>query len=86
MKRYYVETNAEAMVVFVDENGKAFPFRDGEVDTNNQRLTLETAKAADYSGIEDCETIEEIINALSSEFEKDVFDFSPDDFEVVEEF
>lgn len=57
MKRYYVEDAVgQAYVLFVDDNGKAVYVSEAAFD---EELTLEVAKAADYSNFDGCETAEE---------------------------
>jgi len=64
MKRLFVETNGFNTVVFVDGANMAY-----SIDCE----TLEQAKAMDYSGIEGCETAEEIDTAIGAG--KGTFDF-----------
>lgn len=80
MKRYFVETNAYNMVVFVDVEGNAYAFYDTAFD---EPLTLETAMAADYSNCEGCETAEDIMYATGV---GETFTWNEDEFESVTEF
>lgn len=82
MKKYFVETNAYSMVVFVDEQGNAFPIHEKYFD---ERLTLDVAKKADYSGIDGCETAEEVAFAIGGDTD-DIFNFETEKFEKVVEF
>lgn len=61
LKRYFIETNAGTMVIFADSYGKCYVFPDTCFD---ERLTLKYAKTADYSGIDGCETADEIRAAI----------------------
>ena len=58
MKRYFVETNADSMVAFVDDSGKAYIYNETAFD---KPLTLDVAKSAAYENAEGCETAEEIM-------------------------
>lgn len=56
MKRYFVETQDYNFVAFTDDKNKGFLMVDEQAF--DEKLTLEVAKAADYSTIEDFEDIE----------------------------
>lgn len=57
LKRLFVvDSVGEAAVLFADETGKACYMNDTAFD---EPLTLEVAKAADYSNFDNCETAEE---------------------------
>ena len=74
MKRYFIETNSENQVVFVDEGNKAYIFSRSAFD---EKLTLEVAKNADYTNTDNCETALEIACAVGdSEPEKSVYDWN----------
>ena len=53
MKRFYVRTNGEDMVMFVDDKNEAF-----FMDESNfkERLTLDVAKSTEYENIDGCTT------------------------------
>lgn len=74
MKRYFIETNGENQVAFVDENNKAYIFHEEAFD---EPLTLEAAKNADYSNTDNCETALEIAYSVgNSDPEKFVYDWN----------
>lgn len=98
MRRFYVETNAYSMVIFVDENGKGFTIFEDQFD---EPLTLEVAKNADYSNLDGCKTAKECAMAMGYNSTIDsegiehitdyngikcVIDFNEDDYENVIEF
>lgn len=72
MKRYYVDTNGYAMVVFADNSGKAFVIGEESFD---EPLTLDVAKNADYGNLENCETAEECAYAMGYDVFSSVFEF-----------
>lgn len=82
MKRIYAESNGYNMVLFVDDENKAFVLPD---DTFNDFSTLELAKAADYSNLVGCETAEEC-RAMTGAGDGDIIDYNEDEFENVTEF
>ena len=84
MKRYFVETNGYNMVAFVGTDGKAYAFHEECFD---KELTLETAKAADYSGIEGTETAEEIAQCIGTDSAFDnIFNWNEIEAEEITEF
>lgn len=80
MKRYFVETNADNMVAFVDNNNRVYFFNEQAFD---EALNLESAKEQDYSNCDGCETAEEIAHIVGV---GEVYDWNEDDFESVTEF
>ena len=74
MKRYFVETNADNMVAFVDDNNRVYFFNEQAFD---EPLTLDVAKTADYSNCEGCETAEEIAHSVGV---GEVYDWNEDDY------
>ena len=83
MKRYFVTTNADNMVLFVDDNNNAVYIDETAFD---EPLTLDVAKRADYSNFDGCETAEEATaNYADGEH---LIHFDPDDetFEKIIEF
>lgn len=82
LKRLFVmDREGEAAVLFVDETGKACYLNDTAFD---EPLTLEVAKAADYSNFDNCETAEEAAaNYFTGE---NLMDYNQDDWEEIIEF
>ena len=85
MKRFYVKTNGTNFVAFVDDNNKAYIIDEVVFGVS---LTLEIAKAADYSNFDDCYTAEECARAIGTpDAETNVIDWDEDDYrdcEVIE--
>ena len=81
MKRYFAETNGYNCVLFVDDKGKAVVIQEEVFD---EPLTLEVAKAADYSNFDNCETAEEA-NANYGNGEN-LINFNEDEYENIVEF
>lgn len=71
MKKYFVETNADNMVVFADNNGKCFAIPDKAFD---ERLTLDVAENADYSNFDGCDTAEQCAYAMGVDVDETVFE------------
>lgn len=80
MKRIFAETNAYNVVLFVDNNNKAFVVPDGAFESE---LTLELAENTDYANYAGCETAEECQYAQGC---GDVIDYNEDEYENVTEF
>ena len=78
MKKYFVETQDYNFVAFVDDNNKAVIVPE---EAFNEPLTLEVAKAADYSNLEDFDTAEEA--AANYGTGEPPIDFNPNDYERV---
>ena len=85
MKRFYVKTNGTNFVAFVDEQNKAYIM---DECVFGYQLTLEVAKTADYSGIENSETAEDIAYAIGTSVEDNVIEWNEDDYSdcVITEF
>lgn len=84
MKRYFVETNGENFVAFVDGDNKAYMVDAAAFD---EKLTIEVAKEADYSNFDGCETAEECANSIgTSEAFDNIIDWNEDEYENVTEF
>lgn len=82
LKRLFVvDSTGEAVVLFVDETGKACYLNDTAFD---EPLTLEVAKDADYSNFDNCETAEEAAANYSTG--ENLIDYNPDEWEEVIEF
>lgn len=85
LRRFFVETNADNRVMFVDDSNKAYQiteydfYREHGVD-----CTLENAKAADYSGFDGCKTAEECAAAVG--MNEEIIEFDTDEYENVIEF
>lgn len=80
-KMYCVDSVGEAVVLFVDNNGKAVYLNDTAF---GEKLTLEVAKKADYSNFEGIEDAEEAsANYYTGE---NLIDFIPSDWEKIVEF
>lgn len=78
MTRLHVATNGTNFVAFVDEQNKAYIM---DESTFGYQLTVEAAKAEDYSGIENCETAEDIVYAIGTpNAESNVIDWNEDDY------
>lgn len=82
LKRLFVQDEVgESVVLFVDDNGKACYINDTAFD---EPLTLEVAKAADYSNFEGFDTAEE---AAANYYTGDhLIDFNECDWNVIVEF
>lgn len=80
MKKIFAETNAYNVVLFVDDNNKAYVVPDGAFE---EPLTLDVAKNTDYSNFADCETAEECQNCQGV---GDVIIFNEDEYENIIEF
>lgn len=61
MKKLFVETNAYNMVLFVDNEGMAYVVEEKSFD---KELTLDVARAADYSNLDNCETAQECQDSM----------------------
>ncbi|MCM1543441.1 MAG: hypothetical protein NC121_19620 [Blautia sp.] len=82
MKRYFAKDSVgEAVVLFVDDNRKAVYINETAFD---EELTLEVAKAADYSNLDGCKTAEEA--AANYYTGENLIDFNEDDWEELVEF
>ena len=85
MKRFYVKTNGTNFVAFVDDNNKAYIIDEAVFGVS---LTLEIAKAEDYSNFEDCNTAEECARSIGTpDAETNVIVWDEDDYrdcEVIE--
>lgn len=82
LKRLFaVDFVGEAVVLFVDKTGKACYLNDTAFD---EPLTLEVAKAADYSNFDNYETLEEVAANYSTG--ENMIDFNLDEWEEVIEF
>lgn len=78
MKRLYVKTNGTNFVAFVDNENKAYIIDEAVF---GESLTLEAAKAADYSNFDDCETAEECARAIGTpDAEANVIDWNEDEY------
>ena len=73
MKKYFVETNGYNMVILADGSGRGLIINDTAFDTD---LTLAAAQAADYSGLDGFDTIDEC-NANYGNGDN-IIDFDPD--------
>ena len=80
MKRLFAETNAGSMVLFVDSKKMAYIVEEKSFD---ERLTLEVAKAADYSNLDNCPTAQDCKDSMTFGV---IVKFNPDDFETITEF
>lgn len=80
MKRYFCESQDYNVVIFADQAGKAVMV---DETAFNEPLTLEVAKAADYSNFDGCETVEE---AAANYYTGEIINFYPDEFENVVNF
>lgn len=84
MKRYYVETNGDDFVAFVDDNKQAYIIDAARFD---EKLTLEVAKKTDYSNLDNCETAADCaISMGENEPYANVIDWDEEDYEAVTEF
>ena len=82
LKRLYVvDSVGEAMVLFVDEKGKACFINNTAFD---EPLTLEVAKTGNYSNFDNCEDAE--IAAANYYTGENLIDFNSDDWEEIIEF
>ncbi len=79
MKRYFCEAQDYNVVIFADEAGRAVMIEETAFD---EPLTLEAARAADYSNLEGFETIEE----AAANYTGEIINFYPDEFENVVNF
>lgn len=82
LKRFFaVDKLGEAVVLFVDDTGKACYINDTAF---NEPLTLEVAKSADYSNFDNCEDAEE---AAAGYFTgNNLIEFNYDEWEEIIEF
>lgn len=80
MKKYYAETNSESMVLITD-GVKAVYIDETAFD---EELTLEVAKAADYSNFDMDGTIEEANHNYADGTH--LIDFNTDDYDSLIEF
>ena len=84
MKRYFVKTEDYSFVAFVDSESRAYVIDESAFD---ERLTIEVAKAADYSNLDGCETAEECAYCIGiAEPFDNIIDFNADEYENVTEF
>ena len=84
MRRYYVETNGDDFVAFVDDNKQAYIIDATRFD---ERLTLEVAKKADYSNLDNCEKAADCaISMGENEPYENVIDWDEENYETVTEF
>lgn len=77
MKRFHVKSNGTNFVAFVDEEGKAYII---DESVYGYQLTLEAAKSEDYSGIENCETAEEISYSIGAGTDDNIIDWNEEDY------
>lgn len=80
MKRIFAETGDYNVVLFVDNNNKAFVVPDGAFASE---LTLDVAKNTSYANYAGCETAEECQICQGC---GDVVDYNVDDFKNITEF
>jgi hypothetical protein len=80
MKRIFAETEDYNVVLFVDDNDKAFVIEETAFDTD---LTLEAAKSADYANLDGCKTAEDCYNCQGCGY---TIDYNENDFVNVTEF
>jgi DNA-binding transcriptional regulator YiaG len=84
MKRYYVETNGDDFVAFVDYNNRAYIIDAAKFD---ERLNLDVAKSTDYSNLDNCETAVECAISMGENAPYDnVIDWNEEDYEIVTKF
>lgn len=75
LKRYFIITNSYNCVVYADGKGKAYMIPEQAWDAN---LTLEVAKATDYSNFDGCETVEDC--AACNAGSQNIIDFDINDY------
>lgn len=84
MKRYYVETNGDDFVAFIDDSKQAYIIDAARFE---KKLTFEVAKSTDYSNLDNCETAVECAIAMGENAPyENVIEWNEDDFEAVTEF